>query len=179
MSAKYFRVMASKNLEAVYRAYAAIRRHDKEAFVREQHPDVVGELYVMEAEGTVYRGHSGMRRFLDELYSVFPNWRPEVVRTQEHGDAVLVEVRMSGSGARSGLALEQTIWQVITFREGKAVSFRGYGSRSDALEALEASGPPRPGPEPGPPKPPTPDPVPPTPVPEPGPHGPPEPPRPI
>ena len=104
--------MSQENVEAVYRAYEAIRRQDKEAFLREQHPDVEGVVHVMEAEGTIYRGHSGMRRFLDELFSIFPDWHPEVLETTDYGDIVLAKIRTAGRAAGSGIALEQTIWQV-------------------------------------------------------------------
>jgi ketosteroid isomerase-like protein len=127
--------MSQENVEVVYRAYDAIRRRDIEAFVREQHPDVVGVVHIMQAEGTVYRGHSGMRRFLDEIFSVFTDWHPEVVQAEDYGDTVLAEVRVAGRGVRSGIAVEQNIWQVLKFRDGKAVSFHGYGSRAEALEA--------------------------------------------
>jgi ketosteroid isomerase-like protein len=131
--------MSQENVEAVYRAYDAIRRHDKEAFVAEQHPEVEGVVHVMEAEGSVYRGHSGMRRFLDDLYSVFPDWHPEVVQAWDYGDTVLAEIKTAGRGARSGVALEQRIWQVLRFRDGKAVWFHGYGSKTEALQAAGVS----------------------------------------
>jgi ketosteroid isomerase-like protein len=132
--------MSQQNVAAVYRAYEAIRRHDKEAFVREQHPDVEGVIHVMQAEGVVYRGHSGMRRFLDELFGIFPDWHPEVVQVIDYGETVLVEVKTAGRGARSGLDVEQTIWQIIRFQDGRAISFRGYGSKAEALEAAGLSG---------------------------------------
>jgi ketosteroid isomerase-like protein len=128
--------MSRENVELVYRAYDAIRRHDIEAFVREQHPDVVGVVHIMQAEGTTYIGHSGMRRFLDDMYSVFPDLHPEVVQAEDHGDTVLAEIRVAGRGVGSGVAVEQNIWQVLMFRDGKAVSFHGYGSRAEALEAV-------------------------------------------
>ena len=131
--------MSQENVEIVYRAYDAIRRHDIEAFVREQHPDVVGVVHVMQAEGDVYRGHSGMRRFLEEIFSVFPDWYPEVVQAEDHGDTVLAEIRLAGRGVRSGIAAEQNIWQVLKFRDGKGISFHGYGTRAEALEAMRLS----------------------------------------
>jgi ketosteroid isomerase-like protein len=90
--------MSQENVEVVYRAYDALRRRDKEAFVRELHPDVEGVVYIMEPEGTVYRGHPDMRRFIDELLSVFPDWHPEVVRATDYGDTVLAELRLTGRG---------------------------------------------------------------------------------
>jgi ketosteroid isomerase-like protein len=131
--------MSQENVQVVYRAYDAIRRHDIEAFVREQHPDVVGWAYTMQAEGTTYRGHSGMRDFLEEIFSVFTDWHPEVVQAEDYGDTVLAQIRTAGRGVRSGIELGQNIWQVLKFRDGKAIWWRGYGSRAEALEAVGLS----------------------------------------
>ena len=129
--------MSQENVEVVYRAYDAIRRGDREAFVGEMHPEVEGRVYLMEVEGTVYRGHLGMRRFMDDVFSVFPDWHPEVVRTTDYGDTVLAEIKAAGRGTSSGVTLEMPAWQVIKFRDGKAVWWRGYGNRAEALKAVE------------------------------------------
>jgi ketosteroid isomerase-like protein len=52
---------------------------------------------------------------------------------------LLVEVRMTATGASSGLAVEQTGWQVLRFRDGKVIRVDGYGSRAEALEAVGLS----------------------------------------
>ena len=128
--------MSQENVEVVYRAYDAIRRGDREAFVGEMHPEVEGRVYLMEVEGTVYRGHLGMRRFMDDVFSVFPDWHPEVVRTTDYGDTVLAEIKAAGRGTSSGVTLEMPAWQVIKFRDGKAIWWRGYGNRAEALKAV-------------------------------------------
>jgi ketosteroid isomerase-like protein len=128
--------MSEENVETVYRAYDAVRRKDAEALVDEMHPEVEGTAYFMEADATVYRGHAGMRRFMEETFSIFPDWHPEIVNATECGEAVLAEVKSAGRGVRSGVMLEQSVWQVIKFRDGKAVWWRGYGDRAEALKAV-------------------------------------------
>ena len=128
--------MSQENVETVHRLYAASRRRDKEACVLEADPDVEIISYLMGVEGTVYRGHAGLRRYIDDLFSAFPDWHPQILRTTDHGDKVLAEIRMAGRGVGSGLAIEQTVWQVTTFHDGKMVGFHGYGSRAEALEAV-------------------------------------------
>ena len=120
----------------MYRAYEAIRRRDVDGFIREAHPDVEGALYVMEAEGAVYKGHAGLIRFLDELFAVFPNWHPDVLEVSDHGDVVVAKIRTAGRASGSGVEVEQTVWQVLGFREGKTISFRGFASEAEALEAV-------------------------------------------
>ena len=128
--------MSQENVETLNRAYDALRRRNKEAFVREIHPEVESVVYIMQAEGRVYRGHAGVRRFFDDLFSVFPDFRAEVAHATDYGDIVLAEIRMAGRGAGSGLPIEQTAWQVVGFRDAEVISFHGYRSREEALEAV-------------------------------------------
>jgi ketosteroid isomerase-like protein len=124
--------MSQENVECVCRLYAALNGRDKEGFVGETHPDF------MESEGRTYRGHQGIREIFTDLFSVFPDWHAQLTAT-DHGGAVVVEVRMAGTGAGSGLAVRQTGWQVLRFRDRKVVWFRGYGSRAEALDAVGLS----------------------------------------
>ncbi len=130
--------MSQENVECASRMYDALNRRDMEALFRELAPEVEGVVYFMESEGTVYRRHSGVRDLFDETFTVFPDWHAEVGIT-EYGDVLLMEVRMTGTGASSGLAVEQTGWQVLRFRDGKVIRFDGYGTRAEALEAVGLS----------------------------------------
>ena len=132
--------MSQENVEAIYRAYDAIRHRDKEALVREMHPEVEGRLYTMQVDGNTYRGHAGMRQFIDDMLGVFPDWEPEILRAIDYGDTVLLEVKAAAHGARSGIALENTTWQVVQVRNGKVFRFQGYRTREEALEAAGLPG---------------------------------------
>ena len=128
--------MSQRNVETVHRLYAASRRRDKEECVRLAAPNVEIVSYLMSLEGTVYSGHAGLRLYIDDLFSAFPDWHPAVVETSDHGDRVLAEVRLAGQGASSGLAIEQTVWQVTSFDDdGKVIGFHGYGTAAEAREA--------------------------------------------
>jgi ketosteroid isomerase-like protein len=131
--------MSQENVDLVYRWYDAFRRHDNEACVRDSAPDVEIVSYLLGVEGTVYKGHTGMRRYIDQVFGVFPDWHARVVGTIDHGDTVIAEIRMAGSGASSGLEIEQTTWQVTRFSEGKMTGFTAYGNRAAALEAVGLS----------------------------------------
>jgi ketosteroid isomerase-like protein len=126
--------MSQEKVETVYRLYEASKRRDKEACVRESNANVEIISYLMGVEGTVYRGHAGLRRYIDDLFSVFPDWHPEILRTTDYGDTVLAEIRMAGRGASSELAIEQTVWQATRFRDGEMTRFTGYANKKAALE---------------------------------------------
>ena len=53
----------------------------------------------------------------------------------DQGDHVLVTTRFVAQGRGSGAPVEAVIYNVWTVRRGKAVRVRGFGSRSEALEA--------------------------------------------
>jgi ketosteroid isomerase-like protein len=74
----------------------------------------------------------GVRRWLEE-WDEF-EYRPEEVI--DCGARVLMLVRLSGRARASGLALEQTLWHVWTFRDGMPwrcdVHWTGDGARTAA-----------------------------------------------
>jgi ketosteroid isomerase-like protein len=131
--------MSQENVDLVYRWYEGFRRHDNDACVRESAADVEIVSYLLGVEGTVYKGHAGLCRYIDQVFDVFPDWHAQVVQTIDHGDTVVAEIRMAGRGAGSGLAIEQTTWQVTRFRHGKMTGFTAYGSRAAALDAVGLS----------------------------------------
>jgi ketosteroid isomerase-like protein len=131
--------MSQENVELLYRWYEAFRRHDNEACVRDSSSDVEIVSYLLGVEGTVYKGHVGLRRYIDQVFGTFPDWHARVVGTLDHGDTVVAEIRMAGRGAGSGLEVEQTTWQVTRFRAGKMTGFTAYGNRAEALEAAGLS----------------------------------------
>jgi ketosteroid isomerase-like protein len=131
--------MSPTNVELLYRWYEAFRAHDNEACVRDSAADVEIVSYLLGVEGTVYKGHVGLRRYIDQVFGVFPDWHARVVQTIDHGDTVVAEIRMAGRGATSGLEIEQTTWQVTRFRDGKLAGFTAYGDRAEALAAVGLS----------------------------------------
>jgi len=131
--------MSRENVETVRRAHAALARGDAEAFIREMDDDIEGVSRVMAAEGVTYSGHEGMRRFVEDLLSVFPDFRSEVVGAVEGAQAVVAELRFGGSASRSGLTVDGRTWQALTFRGGKILSFRAYETEAAALEAVGLS----------------------------------------
>jgi ketosteroid isomerase-like protein len=127
--------MSRENVETVRRAYDALRRRDLHAVLDVLDPEVEATSRLADAEGTVYRGREGVRRMIDELLSVFPDWAPEVVDARDLGHSVVAELRVVGRAVGSGITVGDTAWQVLEFRDGKVVQLHGYGSEAEALAA--------------------------------------------
>jgi hypothetical protein len=85
---------------------------------------------------TTYRGHKGMRRFFEDIFSTFPDFSPELVEASDLGDFVLGIVRIRGQGAGSHVLSEQTVWYASEWRNGKLLWYRAYESENEALEAV-------------------------------------------
>ena len=132
--------MSEENVEIVRRGYDAMRRRDLHALLSVIHPEFEGEFRIMEVEGTVLRGHEGMRRFAEEIWSVFPDWQPEVDETRSVDKQIVVaKVLAAGRGVGSGVELAMTVWQVIKVRDEKIITMRSYPTETDALEAVGLS----------------------------------------
>ena len=127
--------MSRENVELLYQGFEAWRRRDLDTVLASSHPDV--EIApVMGPASTTYRGHEGMRRFWDDIFSTFPDFSPELLEARDLGDFVLGTVRIRGEGAGSHVPSEQTVWYATEWRDGKLLWYRAYESESEALEAV-------------------------------------------
>src|SRR4051794_39021088 len=119
------------NVELVRRLWAAFERGGMEAVYEIADPDVEWQPYG--GGGTVYRGHDGLRAYMEErrarrevadarLYSAFAK-----------GDYVVArgEVQIRGE---HGVVTMQPGW-LYEFRAGKLVRFRGFPTQEAALRA--------------------------------------------
>jgi len=87
-------------------------------------------------EGVSYRGHEGMRRWLDDVAEY---WQSMWVKPEEFldaGEAVVVVGRVHGLGKRSGVAIEAPAAWVCRQRDARMSYLRFYLDRSQALEAV-------------------------------------------
>jgi ketosteroid isomerase-like protein len=91
------------------------------------------------AEPAVYRGHEAVRRHLTTMLGEFEEVHVEATELVDAGDHVLVSLRLSGRGKRSGAPVELTMTQVSTGRGGLAVRIRNYPTKAEALEAAGLS----------------------------------------
>jgi ketosteroid isomerase-like protein len=123
--------MEPDNVELVRRLWDAFERGGIEAVLEIADPDVEWEPYG--GDGVVYRGHDGLRAYMDwrasrneateaRLYSAFSNERYVIARG---------EVRIRGP---QGLITMQPGW-LYEFANGKLVRFRGFATQEAALRA--------------------------------------------
>ena len=130
--------MAQQNEELARRAYEALQRDDIEAFLAFVHPEVEWHSLVLEVEG-VRHGHEGVRGWWRGLRGAFPEWNPSVVNVRSHGNRVVIHAHATGSGAASGVGIDNDFWQVAEIRDGLIVRYRAVRTEREALEAAGLS----------------------------------------
>lgn len=116
----------------------ALNRADLEGYLALMHPDVEFTSLIAEAEGDVFRGHEGVRRWWEEVRGAFEQveWDFQEVRPQQ--DRGVAKIRIHGT--LSGVEVEQTMWQAFRARDGKALWWRFFRSEDEAVEAIRPGG---------------------------------------
>ncbi len=129
--------MSQANVELVRRGYAAFAQGDVAAALALLHPDIRVEDHDRSLETpTTYQGPDGLLSLFATVNEGFSDVRYTPEDANEVGDRVLVEVRRTGRGTASGAQVDERqfhVWDVVA---GRAVRFRVYLDRDQALEAV-------------------------------------------
>ena len=127
--------MTQENVDTVRAGLEAVNRRDVEGMLATLHRDA--EMVPAKAvlEGTVYRGHDGLRRWVDEMADDWDDFRiePLEVRSLE-GDRVLVLGDVHARG-KSGVAMDQPAAWICELTDGKVTRIHFYADADAALAA--------------------------------------------
>jgi ketosteroid isomerase-like protein len=133
--------MAEEDVQILRRSFEAFNSGDAEAWITAWHPD--GELYELVGipdAPEVYRGHDGIREWLDNARGIVGHdFRMELKEVTLVGGALLTEIAGTGVGEGSGIPVEWTTFIAIWMRDGKIVRSRAYFEREQAIEAARRS----------------------------------------
>jgi ketosteroid isomerase-like protein len=128
--------MAQQNIEIVRRVFEAFNNEDIERIVEFMHPDLEVEIPAeLSAEPDTYRGPDGIRRYFRSFGDALEEVRFEPERMWESGQSVVVDLRLTARGRQTSIPVEQRSTGVWTIRDGRVVSVRAYGLRSEAFAA--------------------------------------------
>jgi ketosteroid isomerase-like protein len=129
--------MSQENIELVRRGYEAFAEGDTEAALAMFHPDIQVEDHDRSLETpTTYHGRDGFLTLFATVNEGFSDVRYTPEELTAIGDRVLAEVRRTGRGRASGAQVDERqfhVWDVVA---GRAVRFRVYLDRDQALEAV-------------------------------------------
>jgi uncharacterized protein len=133
--------MSRADIERARRGYEALAARDMEAVLELIDPDVEVEIHTGRPDlpETPLHGHAGFLENLNQLTEVFDEIQVEPEEFVEAGEHLVVVIHTSGRGRSSGITIENRVAHVLTLRDGKAIRFRVYGSKEEALAAIDAS----------------------------------------
>jgi uncharacterized protein len=128
--------MSQENVEIVRRALESFPRGDVEEMLSYLDPELEWHSAIVSgAEGNVYRGHDGFRRWFADSFESFEELRNEWTEFRDLGDRVLALGHVKARGRESGVEIDSPMGWVFTVRRGRAVKAEGFLSQAEALEA--------------------------------------------
>jgi ketosteroid isomerase-like protein len=122
-----------ENIEVLRSGYAAVNRGDIDALLPHIHPDVEFTSLVAEAEGQTFSGHDGVRLWWTEVVVPLGGLHGELEEVEEIGDAVVA--RVLGTYRPRGVEVRQRLWNVVSFRHGKATGWEFFRTEEEALKS--------------------------------------------
>jgi ketosteroid isomerase-like protein len=130
--------MAQKNVDLAHRFYDAVNRRDLDAWlaVTDERAELISILVSVEGG---YHGHDGFRRWWENVFDNFPDYKIGVEEVRDLGVMTLASIRLRGHGSESGAPIDQPLAQIIDWRRGKAVRVESFRSEAEALEAVGLS----------------------------------------
>jgi ketosteroid isomerase-like protein len=128
--------MSEDNVEIVRRLYEAWGKGEYSAALDSIDPEVEVDLVVggLALDGA-YRGHGKIAEMQRAFWAEFEDPQNEIEELIPIGDDVVVRVRFSGRGKRSGIKVDMLLWHMWRLREGKVVRWWLRPSKREALEA--------------------------------------------
>jgi ketosteroid isomerase-like protein len=115
-------------------AYRALNAGDLNRFLEVIAEDVEFTSMVAEAEGTVFRGHDGVRAWWESVRGAFDQPRWELLEIDGASDRGVAKFRLTGT--LSGVPVEQSMWQAVRLRDGEARWWAFFRSEREAREAV-------------------------------------------
>jgi ketosteroid isomerase-like protein/GNAT superfamily N-acetyltransferase len=113
--------------------YESLNEGDLEAFFALLHPEIELREEFLAPDVAVYRGHDGVREWLQRTMEAFAGARFEPGRFMRVGDAVVIPVRLIARGAGSGAEVAADLVHVGVMRDGLVSLLAAYPDLQSAL----------------------------------------------
>jgi ketosteroid isomerase-like protein len=126
--------MPQATLELMQSFVEALDNHDEAALLDLVHPEVEFKSLIQEVEGS-FRGHQGVRAYLRDLFTAFPDWRVGVDEVREIGNTTVVKVHARAISLAGGVSIDLRDWLAMTSRDGRADWWAFFRTEAEAFEA--------------------------------------------
>ncbi len=129
--------MSRDTLELARRVLALLGDGNYAALVETSDPEVEWHSFFAQlGEGGVYRGHEGMRRYIDDLREAWELVRADIDDALAVGDVAVLVGRIHYRGKGSGIETETPAGWVLEFRGAKVIRFQAFRDPERALKDL-------------------------------------------
>lgn len=126
--------MSTDDVELVKRAWTAVRQRDLDSFLEVIDPEIEFNTLIAEAEGTVFRGHAGIREWWEVVAGSMGVVRFDIQEFRDLDNGVLT--RLVAIGNVGGVDVPQAMFHVSRIRNGKCFWWGVYRTEREALDAL-------------------------------------------
>jgi ketosteroid isomerase-like protein len=130
--------MSKENVEVVRRGYGALNSRDFSRIPEFLDPNVEIDVSRNVINPSRSEGHEAFERAIRATDDVWDDFRSEPQEFVDAGDHVVVAVRLSGTGAGSGVVAQMDVFNVFTLEHGKIV--RVVGGIQTRAETFELAG---------------------------------------
>jgi ketosteroid isomerase-like protein len=125
-----------QNVQLVRDWFEATARQDIERLLEIASPHIEYVPIMAVLEGRVYRGHEGIREWMEELFEHWETFEPIGEEFHERGGTVIALGHWRACGKASGAELDgQAATWIVEFRDGRMTRLQTYTSRAEAFEA--------------------------------------------
>ena len=130
--------MSQENVALVMSMYDAVQRREYESPFEVWDENAVWDMsgFGLPDMAKLYRGHDGIRAFWRAWLGAWETIEFKALRSEDHGDRVIVEVEQRNRGRASGAAVDFHYFQAFTLRNGKVTASYMAETRAKALEAV-------------------------------------------
>ena len=133
--------MSQENVEIARSVHDAFNRRDILALLGLLDPEVEWIPMLAALEGSVYRGHAGVRRWIQDLDADWEYFKTSPEEFRDLDDWVLILGSWRARGRASGVQLEDQPGSWLVHLEGgKIMRQQTYTDRAEAFEAVGLSG---------------------------------------
>ena len=128
--------MSRENVELAEGLVDAVARQDAARLIDLTDPEVEWHSFLAELrEGGVYRGHDGIRQYVQDLGDTWEFLHTEIHDTLAVGDVVLIVGNLRYRGKGSGVEAASTVGYTLKVRQGKALILRAFREPEQVFEA--------------------------------------------
>jgi ketosteroid isomerase-like protein len=132
--------MSQENVETLRRIYASWEAGDFTVGLSTFERNVTLVIDRATLDGGVFVGADGVRRYMTSFLQAWESLTISAESFKDVGDTVLVEVKQTGIGQDSRVPVDQTYFQLWTFRGGKVIRLETIMREAEALKAAGLSG---------------------------------------